>query len=236
MKLDILLHRRGPALWPEVFPLPLLKSRLRELGTALFHTVYQGEPAPAEGLVFRAEWFRSYATHPKLVETGQAWDTAMKGGQEHDYSCGVTGGRDADGNIYLLDVWRGQVDTPELVRVVKAQAARWRPRWVLIEDASSGPAIRALLRAGGMLPIIPVRADKDKRRRALAITPAVEGGNVRLPEHAPWLEAFRDEICSFPGAPHDDQVDAFVYLITRFLTRSAAPIDRIETIQRPRGW
>jgi hypothetical protein len=36
----------------------------------------------------------------------------------------------------------------------------------------------------------------------------VESGRVCLPESAPWLADFLEELTSFPAAPHDDMVDA----------------------------
>src|SRR5208337_3724572 len=36
----------------------------------------------------------------------------------------------------------------------------------------------------------------------------VESGRVYLPEDAPWLTDFLEEVSSFPAAPHDDMVDA----------------------------
>ena len=34
-----------------------------------------------------------------------------------------------------------------------------------------------------------------------------EAGLVYFPKHAPWLAEFADELFSFPGSRHDDQVD-----------------------------
>ena len=36
----------------------------------------------------------------------------------------------------------------------------------------------------------------------------IEAGKVVLPEQAPWLADFENEILRFPNASHDDQVDA----------------------------
>ncbi len=236
MKYRIPLHKRGPALWPEGYPLATLQARVRELGSALFTAVYQGRPATEGGAVFHPEWLHSYAELPPLREIGQAWDTAMKGGSSNDYACAVTAGRDADGIIYLLDVWRGQVETPALKRQMLALAAQWQPRWILVEDAGAGAALLPLLRAECRLPLVPVRPNKDKLRRAQAITPALERGDLRLPPYAPWLEDFRSELLDFPGAAHDDQVDAFVYLMTRFLTRPTIALGLESLGRRPAGW
>lgn len=48
----------------------------------------------------------------------------------------------------------------------------------------------------------------DKQMRLAGVTPMIEAGNVYLPDRAPWLEAFEDEVCGFPAGRHDDQVDS----------------------------
>jgi len=231
--LHIPLHHRGPALWPEVVPARLLRKLQRQLGSLLFTATYQGEPQAEEGAIFQARWFGEYAVHPALVEIGQAWDTALKDGEDHDYSCGVTAGCGVDGGIYLLDCWRGQVAAPELARAVQARAARWRPRWVLVEDTGAGTGLLQQLRREHGLPLIGVKPKGSKVIRAKTVSPLVESGRVLLPAAAPWREEFLAECLAFPTGAHDDQVDALVYLLARFQEHSAPPRP---APGRPPGW
>ena len=55
----------------------------------------------------------------------------------------------------------------------------------------------------------------------------LENGDVRLPVHAEWLDAFTRELRSFPHGANDDMVDAFVHGLN-FLKRH---IDRLR--ERP---
>lgn len=48
----------------------------------------------------------------------------------------------------------------------------------------------------------------DKQARLEAVSAYFESGRVLLPEEAPWLAAYETELCGFPGAAHDDQVDS----------------------------
>ena len=57
-------------------------------------------------------------------------------------------------------------------------------------------------------PVLPVKISADKESRAHAVSSMVEAGRVYLPESAPWLYDFIEELSSFPAAPHDDMVDA----------------------------
>jgi hypothetical protein len=46
------------------------------------------------------------------------------------------------------------------------------------------------------------------------VSPLVESGRVVVPDAAPWLADFIEEIISFPAAPHDDQTDAFTQALS----------------------
>jgi predicted phage terminase large subunit-like protein len=109
---------------------------------------------------------------------------------------------------YVLDVSRKRLEFPTLKREIEMLALRWKPDVVLVEDKASGTSLLQELRVGTRLPIHAIKVDTDKTTRANAVTPLVESGRVFLPESAPWLADFLEEISSFPVAPHDDVVDA----------------------------
>jgi predicted phage terminase large subunit-like protein len=133
-------------------------------------------------------------------------DTAYKIGSTNDYSVAVIMGV-AENGYYLLDCWRKRAEFPDLKRAIEMLALKWKPDRVLVEDKGSGTSVVQELR-NGRLAVTPIKVDSDKVTRATAITPMVEAGKVLLPEGAPWLADFIEEISSFPAAPHDDQVDA----------------------------
>jgi len=137
----------------------------------------------------------------------QSWDTAFKTGAENDYSVCTTWAVLRNG-YYLLALWRGRVDFPELKRRVNVLAEEWHPNQILVEDKASGQSLIQELRCDSRLPIIPVKVDSDKRARAEAVTPLIEAGKVFLPESAPWVREFVDEMAAFPTGVHDDVVDS----------------------------
>lgn len=137
----------------------------------------------------------------------QSWDTAYKSGSENDYSVCTTWGV-KENAYYLLSYWRGRVDFPELKRLAGSLAKEWVPNSILVEDAASGQSLIQELRHESMLPIIPVKVDRDKMARAQAVTPLIEAGKVFLPESAQWRSDYVDELASFPTGIHDDAVDS----------------------------
>lgn len=205
-EVDESFRHAGEALWPEKFPLADLAQIRKEVGGATWASLYQQRPAAAEGAIFKREWWRSYRESPKFNRVVQSWDTAFKSGAENDYSACTTWGI-TDTGFYLLWYWRGRVEFPELKTRIKWLASEYKPNTILIEDRASGQSAIQELKYKTSLPIIAVKVDRDKISRAYAVTPLIESGRVFLPESAPWLADYVDDMASFPHSAHDDAVD-----------------------------
>jgi predicted phage terminase large subunit-like protein len=180
------------------------------MGPAKFSAQYQQRPIPAEGVFLDPAWFRYYDTLPEPNERSfvfQSWDTASKDGLASAYSVCTTW-RWQDGNFYLTHVYRGKLNFPALRDMARTLAAKYSPRYILIEDASTGPALEAELKAARSAIIKLVRPEQDKRVRLFTQQALFTAGRVWFPREAPWLRAFLEEIISFPESPHSDQVDS----------------------------
>lgn len=215
------INEKGEALWPEKFPVDYLeKVRSGQIdnpdepgaGSRAFASLYQGSPSVAEGNIFRREWWKYYREFPACQRLVHSWDTAFETKRQNDYSVCTVWGMTASG-YYIKDIWRGRVEFPELKRVAISLFDRDKPVAVLIEDAASGKSLKQELRSGTKMPIIPVKVDKDKVVRANSASPTVEAGKVFIPESAPWLFDFVEELSAFPSGEHDDIVDS----VTQFL-------------------
>jgi predicted phage terminase large subunit-like protein len=204
---DESFRRAGEALWPERFPLTLLEQMRRDVGAAVWAALYQQRPSAAEGGIFKREWWGSYRERPPFKRIVQSWDTAYKTGTENDFSVCTTWGV-AENGYYLLWCWRGRLEFPALLRQMVLLASEYSPMVILIEDKASGQSLIQELKHETALPIRPVRVDRDKLARSQAVTPLIEAGKVFLPESAPWLADFLDELAAFPTGVHDDIVDS----------------------------
>ena len=206
----------GKALWPERYPLDVLE-RIRAgqtdnpnepgRGSRAFESLYQGNPSIAAGNIFKREWWHYYKAVPKFTRTIHSWDTAFKTKAQNDYSVCTVWGEHVTG-LYLLDIYRQKVEFPELKRSAIALYGRDKPAVVLVEDKASGQSLIQELERNTRIPILPVKVDSDKTARAYAITPYIESGRVFLPESAPWLYEYMEELSSFPNGEHDDLVDS----------------------------
>ena len=56
-------------------------------------------------------------------------------------------------------------------------------------------------------PVKAIAPTGDKATRATPAAAQAEAGNIKI-LRGPWNDAFLDEVCAFPSAAHDDQVDA----------------------------
>jgi predicted phage terminase large subunit-like protein len=203
-------RKEGEALWPEMFPLEWLEQRRQEIGANAWTCLYQQNPVAAEGNLFRREWWQYFRELPPIKYTIQAWDTAFSSKASADYSVCVTFGV-CDKGFYVLDVWRGRVEFPELKRQFSALGAQWKPNTIIIEEKASGQSLLQELKRDSNWPVLGVKADTDKISRASAVTSLVEAGRVHLPDASPWLATFTDELAAIPNSSHDDQADAFVH-------------------------
>lgn len=207
-------RKEGEALWPEAFPLSILRVMRRQLGEASWVSLYGQSPAAAEGSLFKRHWWQRYEERPtKFLRIVQSWDTAHKLKTENDPSACTTWGETANG-YYLLHVFCERLAFPDLLTKAKALAEEWGPNAVLVEGKASGTSLVQSLQRETRLPVIEITPDGDKVARANVVTPLIESGRVFLPAIAPWVADFETELASFPAAKHDDRVDSTTQALT----------------------
>jgi predicted phage terminase large subunit-like protein len=228
---DPLGRKPGAALWPSRYPISALAAIQQDVGSRVFQCLYQGNVAASQGTIFKRDWFRHYAQLPdRFLRIVQSWDCAFKTGRTNDYSVCATIGV-TDTGFYLLSLFRAKIEFPELKRKVAELADAWRPSEIYIEDAASGSSLVQELKLSTTFPVIAIPVDRDKETRANAVTGYFESGRVLFPADAPWLTELEDELSSFPGSLHDDQVDAIVQALNRLRTGSSGELGLIGLIK-----
>ena len=87
-----------------------------------------------------------------------------------------------------------------------------------IEDS---PISRGLIQSldEQSINVTKYKPDTDKRARVIAQSDLFDGGSVRFPRRAAWLEEFKAELLAFPER-HDDQVDALTQGLADMATGS----------------
>jgi len=227
---DPLGRAESEALWPACYPAEELARIRLAVGSRDWASLYQQRPTALEGSIFKLQYWQylklwsddvgTLIDSLKIFKVIQAWDTAFKTNQQNDYSACVTIGV-AKNRYYVLNVFRGRLEFPDLKRMIQMHHGRWHAHTVLNEDAATGQSLYQELNRETRIPLVAVKADRDKVSRANSITASHEAGLIYLPDNQPWVSDFIDEISGFPNGAHDDQVDAFVYAMLHAITCEA---------------
>ncbi|MGE0829238.1 MAG: phage terminase large subunit [Hyphomonadaceae bacterium] len=205
------LRRQGDLLHAERMGHEELELARSQMSATAFSAQYQQRPAPQEGAIIKRKWLMRYASAPKH-ERGdqivQSWDMGVKAGDTNDYSaCATFLKRGQD--HYLLHMYRGRLEFPDLLAKVIAHRRAFGPGALLVEDAAAGTQIIQALKFNPSAPnAIAIRPEGDKFLRLHGQSHKFEASQVFLPEAAPWLLDFEAELLAFPKGRYDDQVDA----------------------------
>lgn len=209
---DPMGRAEGEALWPDRYPIERLRQIERTMGAYSWSALYQQNPVPAEGGLFKRAWFEpAIDDAPPIAYAVRYWDLAMSEKTSADYTAGVKMGMGQDGHRYVLDVARGQIEWGDLTEYM-AQVMMADGPDVIQGIEEKGYMTRAITelnldpRLNGYA-IFGYPKDKDKFTAALPFAAKCGAGLVHvLNRH--WTTEFVDELCSFDKGAHDDQVDA----------------------------
>lgn len=209
---DPLGRQEKAALCPERYNEETLAKIRKVLGLS-YYALYQQRPQPAEGGMFKREWFDIVREYPRGGEFVRYWD---KAGTEDDgaYTAGVLFERTQNGIYYVIDVKRDQLSALQRERLIKQTAELDKQLygnvriWIEQEPGSGGKeSAEATIRNLAGYVARAERVTGDKPTRAEQYSAQCEAGNVKLVAGA-WNNAFIDEHAAFPTGTYMDQVDA----------------------------
>ncbi len=209
---DPLGREVGAYLWPEWFDRQHWAQFENKPRT--WASLFQQRPAPEEGDLFLSAWLRPYEKAPARdtlsIYGGSDYAVTAEGG---DYTVHIVVGVDAEDRLYLLDLWRAQSSSDRWVEAFCDLVLEWKPMGWAEESgqikAGVGPFLEKRQRARRAFVVrdtFPTRGDKAVRAQSIRGRMALDG--LYVPINAPWYEAFRSELLTFPTGRHDDQVDA----------------------------
>jgi predicted phage terminase large subunit-like protein len=205
----------GKALWAERYPVEALE-RIREVmrrneGERSWEALYQQNPTPREGAFFRPGMLEIVDAIPAGLPACRAWDMAATE-NDGDYTAGVKmAGPDAQGLWYVVDIRRGRWGTDKRNQEIKAAAladgTAVKIRGPQDPGAAGKESARAFVRLLAGYDVKTRMVSGAKETRADPLSAQVNAGNVRL-LRSHWNAAFIEELRTFPGGKHDDQIDA----------------------------
>lgn len=210
------IHRKeGDLLWPSRFGMKEIERIRTTLGPYGAAAQLQQRPTPEGGGVVKREWFRRFQGHAQVQFKGWFLDTAVKDKQENDYTAAALVGMGRQG-FYVIRMVRKRIQAALLEDFIKDLWAMEKANVLSIEDKTSGQRAIQYFQNNLKLPVHAYKPQGDKSYRLSLCTPLVAAGKVWLPESAPWVFDFLEELDQFPRGSHDDQVDAFTHAIIYF--------------------
>jgi len=207
-----------------------------EIGSFLFSQEYEAEFVEQSGGLFKSEWLRYY-TKETLTEFNEEGnyqdyvylktqdsstriedckiyttvDLATSTKESADYTVVTTIAVDKKNNVFVLDVVRNRIEAPDIVKLLEQVNEKWNPTMIGVERAGFQLALIQIIRRQTALPIVELKADRDKLSRALPLSAKMEAGMVFFPNDALWYSDLEKELLQFPAGDHDDQVDSLAY-------------------------
>jgi predicted phage terminase large subunit-like protein len=217
------------SLWPEQWPLDLLKAKKANLDPRFWNAQYMQNPtSDISALIPRASWKIWEPEEPPRCEfIIQSWDTAHEVKTTSDYSACTTWGvwyNEEDNNspnLILLDAFKDRMTFPDLKQCALKHWKEWEPDAFIVEKKAAGAPLIQELRAMG-IPVqefTPSRGktagSTDKVARLNAVSDLFSSGRVWAPDTR-WAKEVIEEVAAFPVAEHDDYVDTVSQALLRF--------------------
>jgi predicted phage terminase large subunit-like protein len=205
---DVLL----PALWPVT-----VVAQKRSEGEAIFSAQYLQNPSAAIGELIQPDHIRKFdELPPSAKRLTLSWDTAVKTGPNSSFTVCLVFATDAKRH-YVVDVLRARLDPVQVRDAALRLIAQYRPRTILVEDASSGPGLAKMLEEHHHHCELRRTAGISKEERLEPHLHMFAEGRVLIKNNEPWTMELANEWLRFPFGRHDDQVDA----MTQYLNWAA---------------
>jgi len=219
---DILGRRPGEYLWDDPTGYNYgryLRIQQREKSPMMWSALFQQRPAPESGDFFKEEWLKPF-TPSISPEEAKLKELTVYGGSDYavstdggDFTVHLVVGIDYKNNMYLLDIWRGQASPDVWIDEFCKLVLRWGPLEWGEESGQIKSAVGPFLGKRQMETgaytfrrTFPTKSDKSIRAQSIRGRMAVQGLYVNV--QAPYYEAFRAELLSFPAGKNDDHIDA----------------------------
>jgi predicted phage terminase large subunit-like protein len=220
---------------PYIDPAEIDRAK-ESLPSIVFRREFMAEFVSGAGARVRREWLK-YEDHAPLQDLKIALgvDLAISEKATADYTAACVLGRDATGNLHVLEVARTRASFSQQIEFIKQLAAKWQPAIVGIEDVQYQKAMVQQISAQTSLNVRGIRPDRDKVSRFAPLEGRYELGQVW---HVRGLDpAFESELLSFPKGTHDDFEDAMsiAFAVLDEFSR-AAPICFVDSIDGPTVW
>lgn len=231
----ILLHSRGPALWPEHKSLPSILADRETTEEDIWQTTFQLNATSPGGAAFKSEWWgdgrNRFELSPRWIERNTirrfiSFDTAYEKGETNAWTAGGAFDLTRTWDVALTDCERRRVGFDELPDFIESFTARnsqdGKTAGLLIERKASGISAIQTIKASSKRWLARLIIDdfsipnvsKEERYRLAARWAKL--GFLKLPfpgDHVPWLFDYSKELFDAPKGRFLDQADMTAQIV-----------------------
>jgi predicted phage terminase large subunit-like protein len=237
---DELGRRPGEALCPERYDEEALAGIRKDVGPGPWMSLYQQRPVAVGGGMLKPEWLRKWSSETMNGETyynldgqyvldDELWrfstmDTAYTRNRTSDYTVIATWGVAPTDphSLVLLNMQRRRVTHNDHAPMALEEWNTMKPAWIGVEKQMATLSLFDEIARRGVV-VRWLTPDRNKVARAETAAALMESGRVWVPEDAPWMADFIDELATFPLGKHDDCVDCLTYAANELSKRTVTP-------------
>jgi predicted phage terminase large subunit-like protein len=171
-----------------------------QVDSTVYALAWIGENPQYAGTYFKRPAIHYYESLPddqRHKRVFMAWDTALKDGGHGDWTV-CTVWMLLQGVYYLLHMERGIYEYSELQQQFVELHKRFQPFKILIEETTTGKALKKELRLPGGFLIKLQPIELDRKGRVYVLQSMFKEGRVRFPKDAPFMQDLESELLSYP--------------------------------------
>lgn len=212
-KEDELNRQIGEPLWPERYDLQDLLEKKKRIGQYWFAGLYQQEPTPSEGGLFKREDIVYFDLDNEIIgDIYFTCDLAVSTSEKADYTVIAIFTTDTKNRIMLIDLFRDKLEPTKHKDVIEKLFRKYRPVLIGVESVQYQASLFYQLSDMG-LPVVKLIPNKDKFSRALPLSALCENGKLLINREINIISDIEKELMNFPNGKHDDIVDALSYAV-----------------------
>ena len=220
------IDESGNALYPEAFPLSMLKIR-EERDIYVFSAQHQQNPQPAGGAVFKADWFPIMDDEPQIIQTFITGDTAETDKDYNDatvfsfwglYEIELFGAKTGEYGLHWLDCLEARIEPKDLKEtfidfLTDCMRHKVPPLMAAIEKKSTGTTLLSIIKDVPGIQIRDIqrnRASGCKTQRFLECQPYIAAKRISFTRNAKHIDrciTHMTKITANESHRHDDIAD-----------------------------
>lgn len=218
----------GNSNWPEKYSDDWIANKRRDLIAkgmqSTWDNEYMNQAVSRENRIFDPRQLRYYNQDQlaSAMNSGMdkliCVDPGIKTEKHHDPTAILSSAMDPLGNIWMLDVFRDRVRKTVMLKTIEDFYIRWKPRKVYVEGVQGQQYLIQDLEDGNYgkgypmnVEEVPPKQVRMGKNRIHNLETEFDERRIMVPQDAPWLLDFLDELVAFPKGKHEDILDVLAY-------------------------